>query len=188
MKSFAFHDRIISKALKFCKSAASCTSFHWNQMKTPFMFWTISRREGMNKKWRTLFCSHLIGLHKFQKVFGSTYTASFWRKIWTKRWWYFPIVALHQCKIAWQGRNSISQYIPQIFCIEGDYKTKIYRIYLCCDLWFCDTTVLVSKNYLLLNIYSAQILRNIFKWYLAMKLSLWEHLWRHFSGYANLQF
>ena len=27
MESFAFHDKVISKALKFCKSAASCTSF-----------------------------------------------------------------------------------------------------------------------------------------------------------------
>ena len=26
MESFAFHDKIISKALKFCKSAAGCTS------------------------------------------------------------------------------------------------------------------------------------------------------------------
>ena len=43
MESFAFHNRIISKALKFCKSAANCTSFHWNHLNTPFMFCTISQ-------------------------------------------------------------------------------------------------------------------------------------------------
>ena len=44
MESFAFHHKIISNALKFCKSAANCTSFHWNHFKTPFTFWTISQR------------------------------------------------------------------------------------------------------------------------------------------------
>ena len=51
MESFAFHDKITSKAQKFCKSAASCTSFHWNHLNTPFyvLDW-YSKRNALIKK------------------------------------------------------------------------------------------------------------------------------------------
>ena len=50
MESLAFHDKIISKALKFCKSAANCTSFHWNHLKTHLRFGQFLKSEGMNQE------------------------------------------------------------------------------------------------------------------------------------------
>ena len=44
MESFAFHDKIIPKALKFCKSAASCTfltKITWTQLNV----WDIFSKE-----------------------------------------------------------------------------------------------------------------------------------------------
>ena len=43
-KALPFPIELIQYALKLSKSAANCSSLHWNHLKTPFTFGTFSQR------------------------------------------------------------------------------------------------------------------------------------------------
>ena len=62
-------------------------------LRLPLCLGHFLKREGMNKKKENVILLQLSRVIKIPKVFG-VYTAAFWHKIWTKRWWYFLLVAL----------------------------------------------------------------------------------------------
>ena len=64
----------------------------------PFMLGHFLKGEGINQKKQNVMLLQLIRVTKVPKGVW-VYAASFWRKIWTKRRWYFPLVALYYCKI-----------------------------------------------------------------------------------------
>ena len=49
-KALPFTIKLIQKALKFRTRATSCTSFHWNNLKTPTTFWFSQRGSHEYKK------------------------------------------------------------------------------------------------------------------------------------------
>ena len=67
-------------------------------LRLPLRLGHFLKGEGINQKKQNVMLLQLSRVTKVPKGVW-VYAALFWRKIWTKRRWYFPLVALYYCKI-----------------------------------------------------------------------------------------
>ena len=67
-------------------------------IETPFTLGSLLKVEGMNKKTKNVILLLFSWVTKATKGVW-VYALSFRRKIWTKVWWYFLLVALYYGKI-----------------------------------------------------------------------------------------